>query len=54
MVAAGESYGEWKGLNEVVKDKEIMWPPMVVIMNTQLEQDENEKVCYMLQYLHFL
>ncbi|KAL7601768.1 hypothetical protein Lser_V15G23477 [Lactuca serriola] len=43
VVAAGESYGEWKGLNEVVKDKEIMWPPMVVIMNTQLEQDENQK-----------
>ncbi|KAD2394118.1 hypothetical protein E3N88_41095 [Mikania micrantha] len=40
---AGESYGQWKGLNEVVKDKEIIWPPMVVIMNTLLEQDESDK-----------
>ncbi|KAD2394117.1 hypothetical protein E3N88_41094 [Mikania micrantha] len=40
---AGESSGQWKGLDEVVKDKEIIWPPMVVIMNTQLEQDESDK-----------
>ncbi|KAL4590176.1 hypothetical protein LXL04_003100 [Taraxacum kok-saghyz] len=40
--AAGESFGQWR-MNEVVKDKEIVWPPMVVIMNTQLEQDEHEK-----------
>ena len=44
IVASRESYGQWKGLNESVKDKEIVWPPMVVIMNTQLEQDEHEKV----------
>ncbi|KAJ0697939.1 putative protein SUPPRESSOR OF GENE SILENCING 3 [Helianthus annuus] len=40
---AGKSYGQWTGLNEVVKDKQIVWPPMVIIMNTRLEQDENEK-----------
>nr|XP_043621664.1 protein SUPPRESSOR OF GENE SILENCING 3-like [Erigeron canadensis] len=37
-----ESYGQWKGLT-AVKDKEIVWPPMVVIMNTHLQQDENGK-----------
>ncbi|KAI3709468.1 hypothetical protein L2E82_39230 [Cichorium intybus] len=41
VVQSGESYGQWKGLN--VKDHEIIWPPMVIIMNTHLEQDENEK-----------
>nr|GEY95895.1 protein suppressor of gene silencing 3 [Tanacetum cinerariifolium] len=45
VVPAGESYGKWKGLNEVVKDKDIVWPPSVVIMNTKLEQDENDRVC---------
>ncbi|XP_076886333.1 protein SUPPRESSOR OF GENE SILENCING 3-like [Bidens hawaiensis] len=40
---AGELYGQWKGLNEAVKDKDIVWPPMVIIKNTQLEQDDNNK-----------
>ncbi|BBM98699.1 hypothetical protein MPTK1_1g15560 [Marchantia polymorpha subsp. ruderalis] len=38
-------YGKWRGLGDDNDNKDtlIVWPPMVVIRNTQLEQDEVDK-----------
>lgn len=42
------TFGKWKGLQEDNEAELVMvvWPPIVVIQNTQLEQDEEEKVCF--------
>ncbi|KAH1122792.1 hypothetical protein J1N35_005952 [Gossypium stocksii] len=38
-----DAFGRWEGLTDRVADYEIVWPPMVIIMNTRYEQDENGK-----------
>ncbi|KAK7302451.1 hypothetical protein RJT34_13341 [Clitoria ternatea] len=43
LTMVGEAHGVWEGLDKKVKDHEIVWPPMVVIMNTRYERDENNK-----------
>ncbi|PKA66755.1 Protein suppresor of gene silencing 3 like [Apostasia shenzhenica] len=40
---AGEAFGKWNGLHESTTDREIVWPPMVIVMNTLLEKDQNDK-----------
>ncbi|XVF00727.1 hypothetical protein REPUB_Repub04eG0026400 [Reevesia pubescens] len=38
-----DAFGRWEGLTDRVADREIVWPPMVIIMNTRYEQDEDGK-----------
>ncbi|MQL83404.1 hypothetical protein Taro_015903 [Colocasia esculenta] len=43
VILAGETFRQWKSLPETRADHDIVWPPLVVVMNTMLEQDENDK-----------
>jgi hypothetical protein len=45
VVPSGEQFGKWKGLREST-DREIVWPPMVIVMNTLLEKDDDDKVIF--------
>ncbi|CAL9749597.1 unnamed protein product [Musa acuminata subsp. burmannicoides] len=40
---AGEVFGKWQGPKNMTTDHEIVWPPAVIVMNTRLDHDENEK-----------
>ncbi|XP_047309707.1 protein SUPPRESSOR OF GENE SILENCING 3-like [Impatiens glandulifera] len=58
IVPAGEAFGQWRGLShQTMKDCKIVWPPIVIIMNTKLKKGEDEKWIGMgnpelLQYFH--
>ncbi|XP_062028301.1 protein SUPPRESSOR OF GENE SILENCING 3-like [Rosa rugosa] len=43
VIPAGVVFGKWVGLKEEESNHKIIWPPMVFIMNTRLEKDENDK-----------
>jgi XS zinc finger domain len=48
VIPVGEQYGKWQGLRQTTTDHEIVWPAMVVITNTFLDTDENDKVSFSL------
>ncbi|KAM3196951.1 hypothetical protein ACQJBY_072563 [Aegilops geniculata] len=42
VVQPGEHFGKWNGLPEST-DRQIVWPPMVIVMDTRLEKGEDDK-----------
>lgn len=47
-------HGMWKGLSNNDENALILWPPMVIIENTKLELDDDEKVSSYVVQLHFV
>ena len=43
---SGTVFGKWRGLqhDDASQDQNVVWPPIVVIQNTQLHKDDQEKV----------
>ncbi|KAL8166280.1 hypothetical protein V2J09_007779 [Rumex salicifolius] len=42
-IPAGEAFGNWEGLKTETKDHEIIWPPMVLVLNTRLDKGDDDK-----------
>lgn len=47
-IPPGEIIGKWKGLRGKTTDREIVWPPMVVVMNTLLDKEDDGRVIFLL------
>ncbi|GAB2287188.1 Protein SUPPRESSOR OF GENE SILENCING [Dionaea muscipula] len=43
LIPSGETFGLWEGLKQETRDFEIVWPPMVIVMNTRLDKDETNE-----------
>ncbi|XP_050123008.1 protein SUPPRESSOR OF GENE SILENCING 3-like isoform X1 [Malus sylvestris] len=44
VTPVGQVFGRWAALKDEEKNRKVIWPPMVLIMNTKLElQDEYDK-----------